>query len=104
MLSREPSARSETERRSEGGLPSAIFLQAGQPSREPFFIINREHLARRTVAAKAGTCFNTVVSLAEINVEDYVPNLFTALNQVFGPMGIRLDMEKEAEIFRWIRN
>jgi DNA polymerase elongation subunit (family B) len=45
-----------------------------------------------------------VASLAEINVEDYVRNLFTALNQVFDPMGISLDMEKEAEIFRWIRN
>ncbi|MGD0027531.1 MAG: DNA polymerase domain-containing protein [Candidatus Bathyarchaeia archaeon] len=45
-----------------------------------------------------------VASLAEINVEDYVRNLFTALNQVFEPMGISLDMEKEAEIFRWIRD
>jgi DNA polymerase I len=45
-----------------------------------------------------------VASLAEINVEDYVRNLFTALNQVFEPMGISLDMEKEAGIFRWIRN
>jgi DNA polymerase elongation subunit (family B) len=41
-------------------------------------------------------------SLAEINVEDYVRNLLTALNQTFKPMGIELEAEKETEISRWL--
>jgi DNA polymerase I len=45
-----------------------------------------------------------VASLTEINVEDYVRNLLTALNQVFEPMGIKLDVEKDAEMSRWIQN
>jgi len=43
-----------------------------------------------------------VRSLAEINVDDYVRNLETALNQTFEPMGIRLETEKETKISRWL--
>ena len=43
-----------------------------------------------------------VKSLLEINVEDYVRNLLTALNQTFEPMGIELETEKETEISRWL--
>ena len=43
-----------------------------------------------------------VKSLAEINVEDYVRNLLTALNQTFEPMGIKLETKKETEISRWL--
>lgn len=43
-----------------------------------------------------------VTSWAEINPDDYARNLLTALNQVFEPMGIKLEMEKEARIYRWI--
>jgi DNA polymerase elongation subunit (family B) len=41
-----------------------------------------------------------VKSITEINVEDYIRNLQTALNQTFQPMGIKL--EKETEISRWL--
>jgi DNA polymerase elongation subunit (family B) len=43
-----------------------------------------------------------VKSLVEVNVEDYVRNLLTALNQTFQPMGIKLETEKETEISRWL--
>jgi len=43
-----------------------------------------------------------VKSLVEINVEDYVRNLLTALNQTFEPMGIRLETEKKTEISKWL--
>jgi DNA polymerase elongation subunit (family B) len=43
-----------------------------------------------------------VKGLAEINVEDYVRNLLTALNQTFEPMGIKLEREKETEISKWL--
>ncbi len=43
-----------------------------------------------------------VKNLSEINVEDYVRNLQTALNQTFEPMGIKVEMEKETEISRWL--
>jgi DNA polymerase I len=43
-----------------------------------------------------------VKSLVEINVEDYVRNLLTALNQTFEPMGIKLETEKETEISKWL--
>jgi DNA polymerase elongation subunit (family B) len=43
-----------------------------------------------------------VKSLVEINVEDYVRNLLTALNQTFEPMGIRLETEKETDISKWL--
>jgi len=42
-----------------------------------------------------------VKSLTETNVEDYVRNLLTALNQTFEPMGIKLETQKETEISRW---
>jgi len=42
-----------------------------------------------------------VKSLIEINVEDYVRNLLTALNQTFEPMGIKLETERKTEISRW---
>jgi len=43
-----------------------------------------------------------VKSLVEINVEDYVRNLLTALNQTFEPMGIRLETQKKTEISKWL--
>ena len=43
-----------------------------------------------------------VTSLTEINSGDYARNLLTAMNQVFEPMGINLDMEKEVGIYRWV--
>lgn len=43
-----------------------------------------------------------VKSLYEINVEDYIRNLLTALNQTFHPMGIKLETEKETEISKWL--
>jgi DNA polymerase elongation subunit (family B) len=45
-----------------------------------------------------------VKSLVEINVDDYVRNLLTALNQTFEPMGINLGMEKETKISKWLAN
>jgi len=38
-----------------------------------------------------------VNNISEINVEDYVRNLTTALNQTLGPMGIRFETEAEVE-------
>jgi len=45
-----------------------------------------------------------VQSVLEINVEDYVRNLTTALNQTFQPMGIRFKTEAKAEakITEWL--
>jgi DNA polymerase elongation subunit (family B) len=43
-----------------------------------------------------------VKSLVETNVDDYVRNLLTALNQTFQPMGIKLEREKETEISKWL--
>jgi len=43
-----------------------------------------------------------VKSLGEINTEDYVRNLLTALKQTFEPMEIELEAEKETEISRWL--
>jgi DNA polymerase I len=45
-----------------------------------------------------------VQSVSEINVEDYVRNLTTALNQTFQPMGIRFKTEAkiEAKITKWL--
>jgi DNA polymerase elongation subunit (family B) len=45
-----------------------------------------------------------VKSLIEINVDDYVRNLLTAFNQTFEPMGIKLEMEKETKISKWLTN
>jgi DNA polymerase elongation subunit (family B) len=38
----------------------------------------------------------------EINVEDYVRNLTTALNQTFKPMGIDFKTETEQKITNWL--
>jgi hypothetical protein len=43
-----------------------------------------------------------VSNLSEINVDDYVRNLLTALNQTFEPMGIRIEEEKKADISKWL--
>jgi len=43
-----------------------------------------------------------VKSPVETNVEDYVRNLLTALNQTFQPMGIKLETGKETEISKWL--
>jgi hypothetical protein len=42
-----------------------------------------------------------VKSLAELNVEDYVRNLTTALEQTFEPMNIKL--EKEVKLTDWFK-
>ncbi|MCJ7423444.1 hypothetical protein MUP01_04145 [Candidatus Bathyarchaeota archaeon] len=43
-----------------------------------------------------------VKNLAEVNIDDYVRNLLTALNQTFEPMDIRLETSKETEISKWL--
>ncbi len=43
-----------------------------------------------------------VKNLIEINTEDYIRNLLTAMNQTFEPMGIKLEMDKKTEISRWL--
>jgi DNA polymerase I len=43
-----------------------------------------------------------VKNLAEVNVEDYVRNLLTSLNQTFEPMGIELKEKMETEISKWL--
>jgi DNA polymerase elongation subunit (family B) len=45
---------------------------------------------------------NSVNSVSEINVEDYVRNLTTALNQTFKPMGITFERKKETRITEWL--
>jgi len=42
-----------------------------------------------------------VESLSEINVEDYIRNLKTALNQTFGPMSIKFETQKDMELSDW---
>jgi len=44
-----------------------------------------------------------VRSISEINVEDYIRNLTTALNQTFEPMNIKFEMEKEKKISDWFK-
>jgi DNA polymerase elongation subunit (family B) len=44
-----------------------------------------------------------VRSVSEINVEDYIRNLTTALNQTFEPMNIKFDVEKEMKISDWFK-
>ncbi len=44
-----------------------------------------------------------VRSVSEINVEDYIRNLTTALNQTFEPMNIKFDVEKERKISDWFK-
>jgi DNA polymerase elongation subunit (family B) len=43
-----------------------------------------------------------VHNLSEINVEDYVRNLTTALNQTLGPMGIKFEEKTETKITKWL--
>ena len=40
-------------------------------------------------------------SLLEINIEDYVRNLRTALGQTFGPMGVKFEKETDVKISEW---
>ena len=42
-----------------------------------------------------------VKSLKEINVEDYIRNMTTALEQTFAPMGIKLEQKPETKISDW---
>jgi hypothetical protein len=44
----------------------------------------------------------SISNLGDVNLEDYVRNLFTALDQTFEPMGIQLEAEKKIEISRWL--
>jgi DNA polymerase elongation subunit (family B) len=43
-----------------------------------------------------------VQSVQEINVEDYIRNLTTALNQTFEPMGITFEVKDEPKITEWL--
>jgi len=45
-----------------------------------------------------------VKSVKEINLEDYVRNLKTALDQTFAPMGIRLERKLEKKISDWFED
>jgi DNA polymerase I len=45
-----------------------------------------------------------VKNLNEINIEDYVRNLLSALKQTFKPMGIELEEKMETEILEWLEN
>jgi len=42
-----------------------------------------------------------VKSVKEINVQDYIRNMTTALEQTFAPMGIKLEQKLEAKISDW---
>ena len=44
-----------------------------------------------------------VRSVSEINVEDYIRNLTTALNQTFESMNIKFEVEKEMKISNWFK-
>ena len=44
-----------------------------------------------------------VRGVSEINVEDYIRNLTTALNQTFEPMNIKFEAEKEMKISDWFK-
>jgi DNA polymerase I len=43
-----------------------------------------------------------VQNVLEINVDDYIRNLTTALNQTFNPMGIRFEAEAVTKITEWL--
>jgi len=43
-----------------------------------------------------------VTNVMEINVEDYIRNLTTALNQTFNPMGITFETKEETKITKWL--
>jgi len=47
---------------------------------------------------------NYVKSVKEINVEDYIRNMRTALGQTFAPMGIELESKLETRISDWFQN
>lgn len=47
---------------------------------------------------------DAVTNIGEINVNDYIRNLLTALNQTFEPMGIKLETERDAGISKWLTN
>jgi DNA polymerase elongation subunit (family B) len=47
---------------------------------------------------------DAVTNIGEINVNDYIRNLLTALNQTFEPMGIKLEAERDAGISKWLTN
>ncbi len=42
-------------------------------------------------------------SVSEINIEDYIRNLTTALNQTFEPMNIKFEVEKEMKLSDWFK-
>jgi len=44
-----------------------------------------------------------VRSISEINIEDYIRNLTTALNQTFEPMNIKFAAKKEKQISDWFK-
>lgn len=46
----------------------------------------------------------SVGSLAEVNLDDYIRNLLTALDQVFEPMGIKMKPRRGEEISKWLTN
>jgi DNA polymerase elongation subunit (family B) len=46
--------------------------------------------------------FEMIANISEINVNDYVRNLLTALNQTFEPMGIEFEKEKKTRISDWL--
>ncbi len=43
-----------------------------------------------------------VTNQSELNVDDYIRNMLTALEQTFKPMGIELSEEKETKILKWL--
>jgi len=43
-----------------------------------------------------------VSNVLEVNVEDYIRNLTTALNQTFNPMGIKFETKTETKITEWL--
>ncbi len=45
-----------------------------------------------------------VKSVKEVNVEDYIRNMTTALDQTFAPMGIKMQQKPEAKISDWFQN
>ena len=45
-----------------------------------------------------------VKSMNEINIEDYIRNMTTALTQTFAPMGIKLEQKPETRISDWFKN
>lgn len=48
--------------------------------------------------------FHNVRSLSEVNTEDYIRNLTTALKQTFEPMGIKLNADTNKKLTNWFGN